>query len=165
MQAITVPSVLSPKPHIPPTTATCMLQSAGPRYIFVARPTGPRSSISLCYLKLRLISAHDNNNHSQHALQQVYLTGHPQSQHLFGRLSFQLSAASDWNKLQKSLNLETYSIFPSLTLNISYLNSPPNLPTSSPYCFYLLFCYFANQYLYLHVIICSFITPVLFAKL
>ena len=26
----------------------------------------------------------------------------------FDRLSFQFSAASDWNELQKSLNLETY---------------------------------------------------------
>ena len=41
-------------------------------------------------------------------LQQVYLTGHPQSQHLFGSLSFQFSAANDWNELQKSLKLETY---------------------------------------------------------
>uniref|UniRef100_A0A4W5M007 Cryptochrome circadian regulator 2 n=1 Tax=Hucho hucho TaxID=62062 RepID=A0A4W5M007_9TELE len=39
MQSITVPSALSPKPLIPPTTATCMLSSAGPRYILVARPT------------------------------------------------------------------------------------------------------------------------------
>jgi hypothetical protein len=28
----------------------------------------------------------------------------------FGRLSFQFSAASDWNKLQKSLKLETYTV-------------------------------------------------------
>ena len=30
------------------------------------------------------------------------------------------------------------------------VNSPPNLPTSSPYCFYLLCCSFAHQYHYLH---------------
>ena len=48
MQSITVPSVLSPKPHIPPTTATCMLSLAGPCFIFVAKPTGSRSSTSLC---------------------------------------------------------------------------------------------------------------------
>ena len=34
-------------------------------------------------------------------IQQVYLMCLPQSQHLFGCLSFQLSAANDWNKLQK----------------------------------------------------------------
>ena len=34
MQSITVPSTLSPKP---PTIATCMLSSAGPRYVFVSR--------------------------------------------------------------------------------------------------------------------------------
>ena len=50
--------LLSPKPHILPTTATCMLSLAGPRYIFVAKPTGSRSSISLCWVKLCLISAH-----------------------------------------------------------------------------------------------------------
>ena len=43
-----VPSVLLPKPHILPTTVTCMLSSAGPLYIFFAKPTGSRSSISLC---------------------------------------------------------------------------------------------------------------------
>ena len=31
----------------------------------------------------------------------------PKANSYFGRLSFQLSAASDWNKLQKSLKLET----------------------------------------------------------
>uniref|UniRef100_A0A674DZ26 Uncharacterized protein n=1 Tax=Salmo trutta TaxID=8032 RepID=A0A674DZ26_SALTR len=37
---------------------------------------------------------------------------------------------------------------------------PPNLPTSSPYCFYFICCSFAHQYHYLHII-CSSITPVL----
>ena len=46
--SITVPSVLSPKPHILHTTVTCMLSLAGPRYIFIAKPTGSRSSVSLC---------------------------------------------------------------------------------------------------------------------
>ena len=36
------------KAHISSTTATCMLSSAGPRYIFVARPTGSRSSTRPC---------------------------------------------------------------------------------------------------------------------
>ena len=48
MQSITVPSVWSPNPHIQPTTATCILLLAGPRNIFVAKPTGSRSPISLC---------------------------------------------------------------------------------------------------------------------
>ena len=34
--------ILSPKPHILPTTATCMLSLAGPRFIFVTKPTGSR---------------------------------------------------------------------------------------------------------------------------
>jgi hypothetical protein len=32
----------------------------------------------------------------------------PKANTSFGRLSFQFSAANDWNKLQKSLKLETY---------------------------------------------------------
>ena len=40
------------------------------------------------------------------------------------------------------------------------VNSPSNiLPTSSPYLF-LFFCSFAHQYLYLHILICTYITPV-----
>ena len=35
-------------PYILPTTVTCMLLFAGPRYIFVARPTGSRSFTSPC---------------------------------------------------------------------------------------------------------------------
>ena len=48
MQSITVPSVLSPKPHTLPTTATCTLSLAGPRFILVAKPTGSRSS-TVCH--------------------------------------------------------------------------------------------------------------------
>ena len=32
----------------------------------------------------------------------------PKANTSFGRLSFQFSAANDWNELQKSLKLETY---------------------------------------------------------
>ena len=45
---LTVPSVLSPKPHILPTTATCTLSLAGPRFILIAKPTRSRSSTNLC---------------------------------------------------------------------------------------------------------------------
>jgi hypothetical protein len=48
MQSITVPSVLSPKPNILPTTATCTVTLAGPRFILVAKPTGSRSSTRPC---------------------------------------------------------------------------------------------------------------------
>ena len=37
----------------------------------------------------------------------------------FGRLSFQFSAANDWNELQKSLKLETYISLPTFTHQIS----------------------------------------------
>ena len=48
MQSITVPSVLSPMPHILPTTVTCMLSLAGPRFILFAKHTGSRSSTRTC---------------------------------------------------------------------------------------------------------------------
>ena len=57
-------------------------------------------------------------------LQQVYFTGHPQSQHLFARLYFQFSAANDWNELQKN-HWSWRLIPPSITLSISYLSSLP----------------------------------------
>jgi hypothetical protein len=38
----------------------------------------------------------------------VYFTGHPKANSSFGRLTFQFSAANDWNELQKSLMLETH---------------------------------------------------------
>ena len=38
-KSITVPSVLSPKPHILPTIATCTLSLAGTRFILAAKPT------------------------------------------------------------------------------------------------------------------------------
>jgi hypothetical protein len=34
---------------------------------------------------------------------------------VFGRLSFQFSAASDWNELQKSLKLESFIYFTNYT--------------------------------------------------
>jgi hypothetical protein len=44
----------------------------------------------------------------------------PKANTSFDRLSFQVSAANDWNELQKSLKLDAYI---SLTLNFSYLSS------------------------------------------
>jgi hypothetical protein len=75
--------------------------------------------------------------------------------------------------LQKSLKLETYISLTSIGCQSSLpiaaavhspsVNSPPHqLPTTSPYFFPRSFAY---QYLYLHILICSSITPVLIAKL
>ena len=73
----------------------------------------------------------------------------------------------------KCKNLWSWSFLsPSLTLSISYqsslsitvsvhsqsVNSTPT--TSSPY-YYLPSCSFAPQYVYLHILICTYITPVL----
>jgi hypothetical protein len=76
----------------------------------------------------------------------------PKANTSFGHLSFQFSAANDWNKLLKIKNKITEDTFLSLTLTISYLsskpfaaavhspsvNSPPNLPTSYFIYFYTL---------------------------
>jgi hypothetical protein len=35
----------------------------------------------------------------------------PKANTSFGRLSFQFSAANEWNELQKSLKLETYILY------------------------------------------------------
>ena len=104
------PSALPPKPHIPPTIATCMLSSAGPRYVFVARPTGSRSSTSLLgkappYVSsLGTIATPTRSTHSSRYISLVI----PKANTSFGHLSFQFSAANDWNELQKSPKLETY---------------------------------------------------------
>ena len=137
-----------------------MLSLAGPRCIFVANPTCSRSSKSFLgnappYLSsLVTIATPTNSTRSSRYISLVI----PKANTSFGRLSFQFSAANDWNELQKSLQLETLS--PSLTLSISCqssfpiaaavhspsVNSPSNqLSTSSPYIytfFYynLLFC-------------------------
>ena len=123
MQSITVPSILSPKPHILPTTVTCMLSSAGPRYIFVAIPTGSRSSIRFCQVKplssLVTIATPICITSSSRYTSPVT----PKANSSFGRLSFQFTAANDWNELQKSLKLETYI---SLTLSTSCQSSLRN---------------------------------------
>ena len=80
----------------------------------------------------------------------------PKANTAVGGLSFQFSAACDWNELQKSLKLETFISLTNFkhllseqltnrcTVHSPSVNSSPNLPTSSPYCFYLftflLFC-------------------------
>ena len=108
--AITVPSVLSPKPNILPTTATCMLSLAGPRFIFVSIPTGSRSSKYLLgkaspYLSsLVTIATPTSSTRSSRYISLVI----PKANSYFGRLSFQFSAANDWNELQKSVKLETH---------------------------------------------------------
>ena len=110
MQSITVPSVLSPKPHIPPTTATCMLSSAGP--IHICRQTHWLQVIYRSLLgkappylsSLVTIATPTRSTRSSRYISLVI----PKANISFGRLSFQFSAANDWKELQKSLKLETY---------------------------------------------------------
>ena len=133
MQSITVQSVLSPKPHILPTIATCNLSLAGPRFVLVTKPTGSMSSTSallgkvLPYLSsLVTIASPTCSMRSSRYISLVI----PKPNTSFARLSLQFYAANDWNKLQKFLKLETYI---SLTNSISCQSSLPiTAPVHSP---------------------------------
>jgi hypothetical protein len=87
-----------------------MLSLAGPCFIFVAKPTGSRSSKSLLgkappYLSsLVTIAAPTRSTRSSRYISLVT----PKANSTFGHLSFQFSAAKYWNELQKSLKLETH---------------------------------------------------------
>jgi hypothetical protein len=86
-----------------------MLSLAVTRFIFVAKPTGSRSSFSLGKIPPHLsslvtIAAPTRNMRSSRYISLVT----PKANSSFGHLSFQFSAANDWNKLQKSLKLETH---------------------------------------------------------
>ena len=84
--------------------------SHGTCYIFVAKPTGSRSSISLLgkapsYLSsLVTIATPTRSTCSSRYISLVI----PKANTSFGCLSFQFSASNDWNELQKSLKLETH---------------------------------------------------------
>jgi hypothetical protein len=58
------------------------------------------------------IRTHNRSTHSSRYISLVI----PKANTSFGRLSFQFSAANDWNELQKSLKLETYISLPILFL-------------------------------------------------
>jgi hypothetical protein len=96
-----VPSVLSPKPHVLPTTETCILSLAGPHYI--RRQTHWLQVIyksllgkALPYLgSLITIATPTRSTRSS-----WYVALHiPKANTSFGCLSVQFSAANDWNEL------------------------------------------------------------------
>jgi hypothetical protein len=64
--------------------------------LFVAKPTGSSSLITIATLT--------RSTRSSRYISLVI----PKANTCFGRLSFQFSAANDWNELQKSLKLESY---------------------------------------------------------
>ena len=113
MQSITVPSVLSPKPHILATAAICMHSLADPRLIFLAKSTGSRSSNSWLgkaqpYLSSQVtIPTPTPSTESSRIIALVI----PKANTSFGCLSFQFSNANDWNELQKSPKLISLSNF------------------------------------------------------
>ncbi|CDQ90590.1 unnamed protein product [Oncorhynchus mykiss] len=83
-----------------------MLSLAGPSFILVAKPTGSRSSTSLCQVKPRPLSSLVTIAAPTRSTRISLVTLLANSS--FGRLSFQFSAANDWNELQKSLKLKTH---------------------------------------------------------
>jgi ABC-type Fe3+-siderophore transport system permease subunit len=97
-------------PYTLPTTATCMFSLASLCFIFVAKSTGSRSSMSLLgkalpyFSSLVTIATPTRSTHSSRYISLVI----PKANSSFGPLSFQFSAANDWKELQKSLKLETY---------------------------------------------------------
>ena len=106
MQSITVPSVLSPKPNILPTTATCTL--VGWPSLHTRRQSHWLQVIyktllgnGVPYLSSLVIIAAPTRSSRYISL----VT--PKTNSFFGHLSFQFSAVNDWNEVQKSLKLET----------------------------------------------------------
>ena len=79
----------------------------------------------------------------------------------FSRLSFQLSAANDWNELLKSLKLETHISLITLCTSCqssSQITAPVHSPSVNspsnyliPILLFVFFCSFAPQCLYLHI--------------
>ena len=110
MQSITVPSVLSPKPHIPPTTVTCQPLVGWPS-LHTRHQTHRLQAIYKSLLgkapphlsSLVTIAAPTCSTRSSRYSSLVT----PKANSSFGCLSFQFSAANDWNELQKSLKTLT----------------------------------------------------------
>ena len=114
MQSITVPSVLSPKPHILPTTATCTLSLAGPRLLQVIY----KSLLGKAPAYFSLLVTIAAPARSTRPSRDISLVT-PKANSSFGCLSFQFSAANDWNELQKSLKLETLTSLTSFKHQLS----------------------------------------------
>ena len=120
MQSITVPSVLSPKSHILPTTATCTLSIGWPS-LHTRRQTHwlqviYKSLLAPPYVSsLVTIAAPSRSTRCSRYISLVT----PKANSSFGRLSFQFSAANDWNELQKSLKLETLTSLTSFKHQLS----------------------------------------------
>ena len=98
MQSITVPSILSPKPQYYPP-----LQSVCSRWLALASYSSPNPlapgqlQVSARFLSsLVTIAAPTRNTSSSRNISLVT----PKANSSFGRISFQFSAANDWNELQ-----------------------------------------------------------------
>ena len=114
MQSPTMPSVLSPKPHILPTTATCMLSLAGPRQTHWHQVIY-KSLLDKAPPYLHTLVTIAVPPHSTRSSRYISLVT-PKANSLFGRLSFQFSAANDWIELQTFLLLTLCLIIPYITL-------------------------------------------------
>jgi hypothetical protein len=81
----------------------------------------------------------------------------PKTNTPLGHLSFQFSAANDWNELQKSLKLETYILPIAAPVHSPSVNGTTNSLIPILLFTLLLFC----TYSLLHIIVCTSITTVL----
>jgi hypothetical protein len=96
----------------------------------------------------------------------------PKANSNFGSLSFQFSAANDWNELQKSLKLKTHISLSNFNHQLSeQITAPVHSPSvNNPFNYRIpilfFFCSFAPQYLYLHIhLLYIYHSSVLIAKL
>ena len=110
---------------------------AGPCYILVAKPTGSRSSISLCYVKYRLISSHWSRKQHPPLARAPAGISHLSSP----KPTPPLAAFPSSSLLPMTVtNCKNRDISPSLTLSVSCQSSLPIAAAAhSPFCFYLLF--------------------------
>ena len=154
MHPITVPSVWSPNPHILPTTATCTLSLAGPRFLRRRQPHWlPVIDKSLLvkappYLSsLVTIAAPTRSTRSSRYISLIS----PKANTSFGRLFFQFSAANDWNELQKSLELETHislTSFKHQLLEQLTITAPVHSPSVNSPSIYLI----PKLYLFIYLV-------------
>ena len=87
--------------------ATYMLSLAGPPFILVVKPTSSIYKSLLGKAPPYLSSLVTIAPPTRSTCSSRYISLVTSKANSFGRLSFQFSAANDWNELQKSLKLET----------------------------------------------------------
>ena len=162
MQSITVPSVLSPKPHTIPTNTTCTLSLVGPRFILDANHTGYKSLLGKAppYLSsLVTIAAPTRSTRSSRYISLVTPKRIPTlvifpSSSLLPMTGMNCKDLWSWRLISPSLALSTsYQSSSQITepVHSPSVNSPSIYLPHPHTVFIYLSCSFAPQYLYLHI--------------